>query len=114
MLIANLRELALDDLLAQPIQDLPQAQLYATVCQYRLRRERVQDELRHYGGILLDAPPHQLPAAMVNQYLALKRGGRLSVQAFHGRFLIRHARESRYPVFSSSNRIPAYAGMAGS
>lgn len=77
VLIANLREPALDDLLAQPVQDLPQAQLYATVCQYWLRRERVQDELRHCGGILLDAPPQKLPAAMVNQYLDLKRGGRL-------------------------------------
>ncbi len=68
---------ALDELLTQPVHDLPQAQLYATVCHYLLGRERVQEDLRHCGGILLDAPPQKLPAAMINQYLDLKRGGRL-------------------------------------
>lgn len=77
VLIANLREPALDELLTQPVHDLPQAQLYATVCHYLLGRERVQEDLRHCGGILLDAPPQKLPAAMINQYLDLKRGGRL-------------------------------------
>ena len=76
-LIANLREPVLDELLTQPIYDLSQAQLYATTCHYQLQRDRVQEELRHLGGIVLDAPPHRLPAAMVNQYLDLKRGGRL-------------------------------------
>lgn len=77
VLIANLREPVLDEWLAQPIRDLPQAQLYAAVCHYLLQRERVQEELRHRGSIVLDTPPQRLPAAMVNQYLDLKRGGRL-------------------------------------
>jgi uncharacterized protein (DUF58 family) len=77
VLIANLREPILDEWLTQPIHDLPQAQLYATVCHYLLQRERVQEELRHLGSIVLDTPPQRLPAAMVNQYLELKRGGRL-------------------------------------
>lgn len=77
VLIANLREPALDEGLAQPVHDLPQAQLYPVICHYLLRREQVQESLRHCGGILLDAPPQKLPAAMVNHYLDLKRGGRL-------------------------------------
>ncbi len=77
VLIANLREPVLDELLTQPIHDLPQAQIYATTCHYLLQRERVQEELRHLGGIVLDAPPHRLPAAIVNQYLDLKSGGKL-------------------------------------
>lgn len=77
VLIANLREPVLDDLLAQPIHDLSQAQLYAATCHYRLQRDRAQEELRCLGGIILDAPPQRLPAAMVNQYLDLKRGGTL-------------------------------------
>lgn len=77
VLIANLREPVLDELLIQPIHNLPQAQLYATVCHYQLQRERVQQELRHLGGMVLDTLPHRLPAAMVNQYLDLKRSGRL-------------------------------------
>lgn len=77
VLIANLREAVLDEALAPPIHNLPQAQLYAAVCHYRLRRERAQEELRRQGGIVLDIPPDRLPAAIVNQYLDLKRGGRL-------------------------------------
>ena len=77
MLIANLREAVLDETLARPIHHLSQAQLYAAVCHYLLRRERVQEELRRQGGIVLDTPPDRLPAALVNQYLDLKRGGRL-------------------------------------
>ncbi len=77
VLIANLREPVLDALLTRPIHDLAQAQAYATTCHYLLRRERVQEELRQQGGIVLDVPPDKLPAAMVNQYLDLKRGGRL-------------------------------------
>jgi uncharacterized protein (DUF58 family) len=77
VLIANLREPILDEWLTQPIHDLPQAHLYATVCHYLLQRERVQQELRHLGSIVLDTQPQRLPAAMVNQYLELKRGGRL-------------------------------------
>lgn len=77
VLVANLREPALDEWLARPIHDLPQAQTYATVCHYLLRRERVHEELRRQGSIMLDVLPQQLPAAVVNQYLDLKRGGRL-------------------------------------
>ncbi|MFZ1643442.1 MAG: DUF58 domain-containing protein [Candidatus Contendobacter sp.] len=77
VLVANLREPVLDELLARPIHDLPRAQVYAATCHYLLRREQVQEELRRQGGIVLDTPPDQLPAAMVNQYLDLKRGGRL-------------------------------------
>jgi uncharacterized protein (DUF58 family) len=77
VLVANLREPVLDELLARPIHDLPRAQVYATTCHYLLHRERVQEELRRQGGIVLDTPPDQLPAAMVNRYLDLKRGGRL-------------------------------------
>lgn len=77
VLIANLREPVLDEWLIRPLHDLSQAQLYATTCHYLLQRDRVQEELRRLGSIVLDAPPHRLPAAMVNQYLDLKRGGRL-------------------------------------
>jgi uncharacterized protein (DUF58 family) len=77
VLIANLRERILDELLARPIHDLAQAQAYATVCHYLLCRERVQEELRRQGDIVLDVPPAKLPAAMVNPYLDLKRSGRL-------------------------------------
>lgn len=77
VLIANLREPIFDELLDRPIRDLAQAQLYAACCHYLLQRERVQEELRHLGGIILDTPPHRLPAAVVNRYLDLKCGGRL-------------------------------------
>lgn len=77
VLIANLREPVLDELLARPIHDLAQARLYATCCHYLLQRERVREALRHHGSIVLDTPPHRLPAAIIDQYLDIKRGGRL-------------------------------------
>lgn len=77
LLIANLREPILDELLSQPLDDLAQAQLYATTCHYQLQRERVHNQLRQLGSLMLDVPPQRLAAAIVNQYLDIKRGARL-------------------------------------
>ena len=76
VLVANLREAVLDELLARPIRGPTQARLYLTTCHYLLRRERSQEELRRQGSLVLDTPPERLPAALVEQYLSLKRSGR--------------------------------------
>ena len=77
MLVAHLREPVLDELLARPIHDLAQAQLYATTCHYLLHREGGQEELRRQGDPVLGVRPDKLPGGMVNPYLDLKHGGRL-------------------------------------
>lgn len=77
VLVANLRETALDDVLARPVDDLAQARLYMAACHYALRREGIQEQLRAQGHTVLDTPPKHLPVAMVEHYLDLKRSGRL-------------------------------------
>ena len=77
VLIANLRETVLDQALTHPLGDFPQARLYAATCHYLLARDRCQQQLRQQGGVVLDAAPSDLPAAIVNHYLDLKRSGRI-------------------------------------
>ncbi len=77
VLLANLREVVLDQLLHQPIADLDQAVLYAMVCQYLEARERCQRQVQHRGGLVVDVPPHQLPIALVNGYWEVKTSRRL-------------------------------------
>jgi uncharacterized protein (DUF58 family) len=77
VLIANLRESVLDEVLEQPVDDFSQARLYAATCHYLAQRERTQDLLRRQGAMILDTKPQDLPVAMVNHYMDLKRSGRL-------------------------------------
>jgi len=77
LLVANLRETVLDEVLAAPVEDLATARLHAATCLYLETRERHQQALRQAGSLVLDTVPAQLPVAMINQYLEIKRSGRL-------------------------------------
>ena len=77
VLIANLREVVLDQWLTHPVRDLTQARHYTVACQYALQRASVQEGLCRQGGMVLDTPPKHLPVALVEHYLELKRSGRL-------------------------------------
>lgn len=77
VLISNLRESVLDDTLQQPVDSFAQARLYAATCHYLNQREHTQQQLRRQGAMILDNKPQDLPVAMVNHYMGLKRSGRL-------------------------------------
>ena len=77
VLLANLRESALDDLIQQPINDFRQARLHGSLQHYLAEREYCQEAVRRQGTIVLDTTPQQLPIALVNHYLDIKRSGRL-------------------------------------
>ncbi len=77
MLVANLREGILDETLRQPVADFRQARLYAATCQYLAARAQSQEALRRQGAVVLDSPPQDLPVALVNHYLDIKRSARL-------------------------------------
>lgn len=77
LLVANLRESALDEVLKAPLEDTDTAQLYGATCLYLEARQRQQARLRQAGTLVLDTVPAHLPVAMINQYLAIKRSGRL-------------------------------------
>lgn len=77
VLLASLREHALNDVLNDPVENLPQARLYAATCHYLAARERCREKLHQQRSLILDVAPQDLPIAVVNQYWDIKRSGRL-------------------------------------
>jgi uncharacterized protein (DUF58 family) len=77
VLLASLRERILTETLRQPISDFQQARLYTATCHYLAARQGCREQLRRRGGLVLDVEPQELPVAVVNYYLDIKRSGRL-------------------------------------
>jgi uncharacterized protein (DUF58 family) len=77
VLLASLRERVLEDSLAAPVHDFEGALLHGAVHQYLGQRRAGFDRLAAQGIHALDLLPSQLPLALVNRYLAMKRGGEL-------------------------------------
>jgi uncharacterized protein (DUF58 family) len=77
VVVADMREQVLDATLRQEVSDLDGAFRFHAVNEYLERRRRNQQVLRHHGHYALDILPHQLPVALVNQYLSIKAAGRL-------------------------------------
>ncbi|GAB1595149.1 DUF58 domain-containing protein [Lysobacter claricitrinus] len=75
--IASLREAALDQALAAEVTDLQGALTAGATAQYLARRTEAHDALRSHGVLVLDVTCEQLPAALVEKYLAVKRDGLL-------------------------------------
>lgn len=75
--IASLREQALDDVLDTPVRNLTQSLLAGGVAHYLLARDKAHNQLRRTGAPILDVTCAQLPAAMTEAYLSIKRSGRL-------------------------------------
>lgn len=77
VLVANLRETALDAALARPIADFDAALGYAAAVDYRRARRRQWAVLKAQGAQVLEVAPPGLPTALVNRYWEMKRGGLL-------------------------------------
>lgn len=77
VLLASLRERIIGDVLKQPVGNFSDALRAAATHQYLLSRRKVHDAIRQYGAASLDVEPEQLPVAMVNRYLDIKRSGKL-------------------------------------
>ena len=75
--VASLREQALDHALEQPVDTLEQAIGAGALARYLEERNRAHQSLRSQGVVVLDVTCAQLPAALVERYLAVKRGGLL-------------------------------------
>jgi uncharacterized protein (DUF58 family) len=75
VLLASLRERSLEWTLQQPVQDFDGALLHGAIHEYLDQRRQAFDRIHAQGVISLDVLPEQLPVALVNRYLALKRGG---------------------------------------
>ena len=75
VVLANLREGAVEELLAKPLHGFEAALEHAAAHDSLARREGVLRRLRHEGTKVLDVPPARLATALVNRYLELKAGG---------------------------------------
>lgn len=75
--VASLREQALDQALEKPVDTLEQAIAAGALARYLDERTRAHRSLRAEGVMVLDVTCPQLPAALVERYLAVKRGGLL-------------------------------------
>ncbi|EXJ17204.1 Cell division protein DivIC (FtsB), stabilizes FtsL against RasP cleavage [Imhoffiella purpurea] len=77
VVIADLRESALDRALERPVRDLRDALRFHAVHDWLAERRRHRERLQHIGVHALDLLPSQLAIALVNRYFAIKRSGSL-------------------------------------
>lgn len=75
VMLANLREGAVEAKLAEPVHGFEAALEHAAAHDYLARRTEVFQHLHHQGARVLDVTPTQLPTALVNRYLELKASG---------------------------------------
>lgn len=77
VLLASLREQAIDSLLQRPLQGFQDALEVAATRQYLQQRDSGIARLRANGINCVDVAPQQLSVALVNHYLAMKAGGQI-------------------------------------
>ncbi len=77
VLVASLRERALDEALNQPVVTFDDALTVLGAHRYRQRRRALGRSLGARAQLVADCLPEELPAQLVNGYWALKRAGAL-------------------------------------
>ncbi|SFY07883.1 Uncharacterized conserved protein, DUF58 family, contains vWF domain [Pseudomonas sp. NFACC43] len=77
VLVASLREEALDRLRETPVQSLPEALAYCGAVEYLNARNELHERLNAHGVVVLQARPGELGAELVTLYLGWKKAGNL-------------------------------------
>lgn len=77
VLFASLRESILSRALTARVDSFDRAITYSAAAEYLRARELAFRRLERGGALCLDVEPQQLPVALVNRYLEIKRAGRL-------------------------------------
>jgi uncharacterized protein (DUF58 family) len=77
VLFASLRENILSRALGSRVDTFERAITHAAVADYLQSRGRMFNRLEGLGAMCVDVEPEQLPMALVNRYLEIKRSGRL-------------------------------------
>lgn len=77
VLIASVREEALDTLRTAPVQSLPQALAYCGAVSYLNERAELHERLSAHGVAVVDVRPGDLGARLVTQYIDWKKSGSL-------------------------------------
>ncbi|WLH13858.1 DUF58 domain-containing protein [Pseudomonas hefeiensis] len=77
VLVASLREEALDRIRQTPVQTLPEALSYCATVDYLNARAELHERLSAHGVAVLQARPRELGAELVTLYLGWKKAGDL-------------------------------------
>jgi uncharacterized protein (DUF58 family) len=77
VLFASLREAVLRDVLKARVHDLDSALTHAAAADYLQTRDASFRRLSQSGALVIDVEPSELPLALVNRYLDIKRTGTL-------------------------------------
>jgi len=75
VLLASLRETVVEQVGAEAVRDLRGALRFAAAQHYLADRSKVHQDIDARGAMILDVAPRDLPAAIVNRYLDIKRAG---------------------------------------
>ncbi|MGX5172684.1 DUF58 domain-containing protein [Aliikangiella sp. IMCC44653] len=77
VMLANLRESALDQILDKDISNIEDAVTYAQSSLYLAERANLHKRLLHQGTTSIDCVPSHLAVNLVNEYFDIKQSGRL-------------------------------------
>ena len=77
IIIANLREKFLDENVSRPVDNFDSALNFAGTSEYVNKRHRLLERLRNQGVFIADTLPHLLHVDLINEYLSLKRRGKI-------------------------------------
>jgi len=77
VMLASLRERSIEEARTKPVEMFHEALRFAAAERYDAERAGVLATLRGYGMMTLDVPAQELPVALANRYLDIKRAGRL-------------------------------------
>jgi uncharacterized protein (DUF58 family) len=77
ILLANLREMTLDQVAHTTVRSLDDALVYGAAAEYSRARTRALTQLRQAGVRVIDEYPSLMPRALVNKYWEMKRSGQL-------------------------------------
>ena len=75
VLVASLREKVLRRALEKPPETLGESLLVSSIFLYEEARRKAHERVAKSGVMTLDTEPDQLPVALVNRYLEIKRSG---------------------------------------
>lgn len=77
VIVANLREQFLDKNISKPVESFESALNFAATSEYLDKRHRLLKVLRNKGVFIADTLPHLLHVDLINEYLSLKRLGKI-------------------------------------
>ncbi|MCK5647311.1 MAG: DUF58 domain-containing protein [Gammaproteobacteria bacterium] len=77
VILASLKEQALEKVMDKPVDNFSDALLLASTCDYQAQRKKMFESLHARGVNYLDVTPDKLAIRLVNRYLDIKSSGQL-------------------------------------